>query len=259
MLTVTPRVIRAVAVIFGLSIAAPGLAQDKMAHISTLDWPPYTGSELPSGGATTEVVRQAFEKAGYKTDVAYRPWKRAIDMAKDGKDGVIAYFPGYHCRHQEGFVASEPIGNGPLGFAENKDAPITWDSLDSIGEQQLKIGTVLGYANTDEFDQKVGTGWILAVPSNDDITNLKKLARKRIDAAVIDKFVLEYLKATDPSLKSSRKDLQFNARPLEDKTLFLCLRDDEAGRAMMADFNAGLAQVSADKIVENYFATAFSQ
>jgi polar amino acid transport system substrate-binding protein len=240
-------------------IASPGLAQDKTAHIATLDWPPYTGGDLPGGGATTEVVRQAFEKAGYTTEVAYRPWKRAIDMAKDGKDGVVAYFPGYHCRHQEGFASSEPIGNGPLGFAEHADAPITWDSLDSIGEQQLKIGTVLGYANTDEFDQKVGTGWILAVPSNDDITNLKKLARKRIDAAVIDKFVLEYLKATDPSLKSSRKDLQFNARPLEDKTLFLCFRDDEAGRAMMADFNAGLAQVSADKIVENYFATAFSQ
>jgi len=240
-------------------IASPALAQDKTALISTLDWPPYTGSDLPEGGATTEVVRQAFEKAGYKTDVAFRPWKRAIDMAKDGKDGVIAYFPGYHCRHQEGFVASEPIGNGPLGFAEHKDAPITWDSVDSIGKQQLKIGTVLGYANTDEFDQKVGTGWILAIPSNDDLTNLKKLARKRIDAVVIDKFVLEYLKATEPSLKSNRQDIMFNELPLEDQTLYLCFRDDEAGRAMLAEFNAGLAQVNADQIAENYFATAFSQ
>ena len=140
----------------------PVSAQEGTAHVATLDWPPYTGADLPSGGATTKVVRQAFEKMGLRTDVAYRPWKRAIDMAKDGKDGVVAYYPGYHCRHQEGFVASEPIGNGPLGFAENADAPITWDSLDSIGQQQLKIGTVLGYANTDEFDQKVGTGWIIA-------------------------------------------------------------------------------------------------
>ena len=254
-----PRTIHAIAVFCALSIATQGLAQDKTAHISTLDWPPYTGGDLPSGGATTEVVRQAFEKAGYETDVAYRPWKRAIDMAKDGKDGVIAYFPGYHCRHQEGFVASEPIGNGPLGFAEHVDAPITWDSLDSIGEQRLKIGTVLGYANTDEFDKKVGTGWIHAIPSNDDLTNLKKLARKRIDAAVIDKFVLEYLKATEASLKSSRQSLKFNARPLEDKTLYLCFRDDEAGRAMLAEFNSGLAKVNADQIAENYFATAFAQ
>ncbi len=249
----------AAAMLFTLLVSPPVLAQDQTAHVSTLDWPPYTGGDLPGGGATTEVVRQAFEKVGYTVDVSYRPWKRAIDMAKDGKDGVIAYFPGYHCRHQDGFLTSEPIGNGPLGFAENTDAPIAWDSLDSLGEQQLKIGTVLGYANTDEFDQKVGTGWILAVPSNDDLTNLKKLARKRIDAAVIDKFVLEYLKATEASLKSSRENLRFNARPLEDKTLYLCFRDDEVGRDLHAKFNAGLAQVNADEIVDTYFSTAFTQ
>ncbi len=67
---------------------------------------------------------------------------------------------------------------------------MTWKDLADIGDQKLKIGTVLGYANTDEFDAKVGTGWIHAIPSNDDVTNLKKLVRKRIDAVVIDKLVL---------------------------------------------------------------------
>jgi len=252
------RNLGSIAIFIAIVVASPVSGQDNTAHIATLDWPPYTGGDLPKGGATTEVVRQAFKQAGYEIDVDYRPWKRAIDMAKTGKDGVIAYFPGYHCHHQEGFVASKPIGNGPLGFAENADAPITWDSLDSIGEQQLKIGTVLGYANTDEFDQKVGTGWIIAIPSNDDLTNLKKLARKRIDAAVIDRFVLEYLKATEPSLKKSRDKLQFNSRPLEEKTLYLCFRDDEAGRAMLEKFNAGLEKVDPDGIADKYFATAFS-
>ncbi len=135
-------------------------------------------------------MRAAFAKVGYEINVAYRPWKRAIDMAKKGTDGGIAYFPGYHCHHREDFVASEPIGNGPLGFAKHVDAPMTWKDLADIGDQKLKIGTVLGYANTDEFDAKVGTGWIHAIPSNDDVTNLKKLVRKRIDAVVIDKLVL---------------------------------------------------------------------
>lgn len=242
-----------------LLVTGPSYAQDRTVYLSTLDWQPYTGSKLPLGGATTEVIRAAFANADYQIEVAYRPWKRAIDMSAKGTDGVIAYFPGYHCNHREGFIASEPIGNGPLGFAEHVEAPITWDSLDSIGEQQLKIGTVLGYANTDEFDAKVGTGWIIAIPSNDDITNLRKLMRKRIDAVVIDKFVLEYLKATNPSLSKGRENLQFNARPLEDKTLYLCFRDDEAGHAMLQVFNEGLTKVNADEIMGNYFATAFSQ
>lgn len=245
-------------IVVALLLAGSLQAQDQTAHVSTLDWPPYTGSDLPRGGATTEVVRQAFEAAGLQIEVAYRPWKRAIDMAQKGTDDVIAYFPGYHCRHQEGFVASEPIGSGPLGFAEHADKPITWATVDSLGEQQLKIGTVLGYANTDEFDAKVGTGWIIAIPSPDDITNLKKLARKRIDAVVIDKFVLEYLKATEPSIKNAREKLVFDERPLEDKTLYLCFRDDVDGHAMLEQFNAGLQKVNPDRIAEEYFATAFA-
>ncbi len=62
-----------------MPVASPGpaAAQDKIVSVSTLDWPPYTGSELPRGGATTEAVRAAFAKVGYEINVAYRPWKRA--------------------------------------------------------------------------------------------------------------------------------------------------------------------------------------
>ena len=253
------RILRCFAVsILACGLSSPGLAADVVVRVSTLDWPPYTGKGLPLGGATTEVVRAAFEKAGHQIEVEYRPWKRAIDMAKRGTDEVIAYFPGYHCRHQEGFVPSEPIGNGPLGFAEHVEAPITWKSVDDIGEQQLKIGTVRGYANTDEFDAKVGTGFVLAVPSNDDTTNLKKLMRKRIDAVVIDKLVLEYLKATEASLKDGAGMLRFNAKPLEDKTLYLCFRDDPEGKKFMQIFNSGLVEIDIESIVDSYFATAFS-
>ena len=242
-----------------ISVASIAYAQESVVHVSTLDWPPYTGSGLPHGGATTEVVRSAFVQADQSVDVKFRPWKRAIDMAAKGTEEVVAYFPGYHCKHQDGFIASEPIGNGPLGFAENVDAPISWTNVDSLGDQQLKIGTVLGYANTDEFDAKVGTGWIIAIPSNDDVTNLKKLARKRIDATVIDKLVLEYLKATEPSLAAHGDNLRFNAKPLEEKTLYLCFRDDEEGRAALDIFNSGLAKVNVDEVVSEYFATAFAQ
>jgi len=244
--------------ILAWGLSGSGSVAGEVVRVSTLDWPPYTGKDLPLGGATTDVVRAAFEKVGHEVEVEYRPWKRAIDMAKKGTDEVVAYFPGYHCHHREGFVASEPIGNGPLGFAEHIEAPMTWKSLDDIGEQQLKVGTVLGYANTDEFDTKVGTGYILAIPSNDDLTNLKKLLRKRIDAVVIDKLVLEYMKATETSLRNNADKLQFNAKPLEDKTLYLCFRDDEKGHTLMRVFNEGLEQIDIEKIVDSYFATAFT-
>lgn len=224
--------------------------------VTTLEWPPYTSTTLPQGGATTAVVQKAFEQVGLQSMVKTLPWKRAISDAKNNAES-IAYFPGYHCRHVEGFVASEPIGYGPLGFVENSEAPVTWSSLDDLGEQKLSIGTVLGYANTDEFDEKAGTGWIKVVPAKDDITNLRKLLRKRIDAAVIDKLVLSYLLATEEKLKNTSDVLVFDEKPLEEKTLYLCFIDDENGRELRDKFNEGLAQLDIQEIVDNYFDQEF--
>ncbi|WP_298818297.1 ABC transporter substrate-binding protein [uncultured Roseibium sp.] len=248
------------ALLFGLLFAL-GFSEGRTADadsltVTTLEWPPYTSEVLPKGGATTEVVRQAFAAVETDINVAILPWKRAISLAKDDAN-AIAYFPGYHCRHVDGFIASDPIGNGPLGFAENVKAPVVWNDVDDIGEQKLKVGTVLGYANTDEFDEKAGTGWIRAIPAPDDITNLRKLARQRIDVAVIDKLVLSYLLATEDSLEGLTDTLVFNERPLEDKTLYLCFNDNDAGRALRDKFNDGLAQIDVDLIVEKYFENEF--
>mgnify|MGYP001795416290 CR=1 FL=1 len=235
--------------------AAPVLAETKLS-VTTLEWPTYKSENLPRKGVTTAVVERAFEEAQMDVKVATLPWKRAISVAKDDAK-AIAYFPGYHCRHVDGFIPSDPIGNGPLGFAQNTDTPITWQDVDDIGEQKLKVGTVLGYANTDEFDEKAGTGWVRAIPAPDDVTNLRKLARKRIDMAVIDKLVLSYLLATEETLESYADILEFNAKPLEEKTLFLCFNDTDDGREMRDMFNAGLAKVDIDGLVENYFKTEF--
>lgn len=239
-----------------LTLATMQSSSAESLTVTTLEWPPYTSAILPKGGATTEVVRQAFDVVGTEIDVAILPWKRAISMAKEDQNSV-AYFPGYHCRHVDGFVPSAPIGNGPLGFAENVGSPVTWENVDDIGKQKLKVGTVLGYANTDEFDEKAGTGWIRAIPAPDDVTNLRKLARQRIDIAVIDKLVLSYLLATEDSLSDLSETLIFNERPLEDKTLYLCFNDDEAGRALRDKFNEGLAKVDVEDIVESYFQDEF--
>lgn len=240
-----------------LAISAPlQVSANDRVSVSTLEWPPYTSETLPKGGATTEVVRQAFAAAGLELDVIVLPWKRTIAAAKDDAN-VLAYYPGYHCRHVEGFIASEPIGFGLLGFVENADAPVTWTSIDDIGEQKLKVGTVLGYANTDEFDEKAGTGWVRAIPAPDDLTNLRKLSLQRIDMAVIDKLVLSYLIASEPTLAGKEDELVFNARPLETKTLYLCFNDDEEGQAWRDRFNAGLETVNTEAVVESYFKNEF--
>ena len=236
----------------GGSVAAAQEKQADTVTLSTTEWPPYTGEALDEGGAVSQVIREAFAQNGYQVRVIYRSWPRSIEMARKGLDDVVAYYPGYHCRHRDGFVASEMIARSPLGFAEHVDAPLVWDSLDDIGERKLKIGVVRGYTNTDEFDAKAGMGWIHAIASDDDARNLRKLLRKRIDAAVVDKVVLQYLTGTDEVLKTEPDALLFNRKPLEEKSLYLCFRDDSEGRRLMGIFNAGLAGLDSAGSIESY-------
>lgn len=237
--------------------AGQAIAEEKVVHLSSLDWPPFAGPGLPGGGATTEVIRAAFETAGYKIKVSYHTWPKAIANARKGIEGVVAYYPGYHCQHRSGFIASRSIGTSPLGFAEHIEAPLVWDTLDDIGERKLKIGTVQGYTNTDEFDAKVGTGWIHAIPSKTDTVNLKKLLRKRIDAAVIDRFVFTYLTRRESSLNGHGGKLRFNEKLLENKTFHLCFRSDETNSRILREFDKGLERLDGNRIVEDYIAATF--
>ena len=59
-------------------------------------------------------------------------------------------------------------------------------------------------------------------------------------------------------MRAAGFDLRYET-PLEDKTLYLCLRADETGRTLKHIFNAGLEQIDSEAIVKDYFATAFSQ
>lgn len=137
-------------------------------HIATLEWPPYTGENLPEGV-------QPPRSRGRPSNV---PVTRRRCPSCPGV-APLQWPPA-------------TIGTGPLGFAENAEAPLEWETLDDIVEQGLAIGTVRGYANTDEFDNLVDDEVLHAIAASDDITNLRKLLRERIDAAVIDQNVMAY-------------------------------------------------------------------
>lgn len=225
---------------------------DPAVHIATLNWPPYTGRNLPRGGAASAVVRAAFAEVDRRVRIRYWPWNRAIAKAKSGTKQIVGYFPGYHCHHDENsdFIASQPMGTAPLGFAEHVNADYSWRTLDDLS--RLRIGTVVGYANTKAFDERVENGEIRVITSNDDATNLSKLVKKQVDYAAIDKYVMKYLLKTDPDLRKNRDVLKFDEHELEIKKLYICFRDDSQGRKMRAIFNRGLDRIEAHSMLKSY-------
>jgi polar amino acid transport system substrate-binding protein len=224
------------------AISASAMAEN--INLASLDWPPYTGETLIKQGISSQVVNAVFEKAGLSAKFKFLPWQRAVDTARSDT-AFVGYFPEYEDPSSP-CLFSEPIGTGPLGFAEQSAKPITWNTLNDL--KNIKIGVVAGYVNTAEFDQMVSAGTLKADVATSDELNLLKLANGRFDLAVVDQNVMQYLLQTSQKLKPLASKLQFNSKLLENKTLHVCFTNSPAGKQALAQFNAAVKQVDISQL-----------
>ena len=126
-----------------------------------------------------------------------------------------------------------------------------WKTLDDL--KGLRIGVVDGFVNTAEFDAMVASGELNVDSSMEDITNIKKLALGRLDLAVIDKRVFNFLMQSEPSLREFKDKVVFNDKLLELKGLYVCFLRTEKGRRLVKIFNEGLGKVDWQSVQEEYF------
>jgi polar amino acid transport system substrate-binding protein len=242
----------ALGLVLGL-VTASLPAQDKTVVLTSLEWPPYTSASLPGGGAAALVAAEAFRAMGYQLKVTFLPWNRAVEDAK-ADAGVAGYFPEYDSvENRAAFAYSDALGSGPLGFVERKDAPVAWTTLADL--QSKTIGVVNGYINTEAFDAMVAKRQLRVDPVVDDATNVVKVANGRMPLAVIDRNVLTFLVNNDKVVIPYRGAVQFNARILEDKKLFVCFKKGKVGEEWAKIFNEGLKKINAEKILRDGLAT----
>jgi polar amino acid transport system substrate-binding protein len=228
-----------------LTSIAPAVMAESI-HLASLDWPPYTGEKLPGQGVSSQVVKAVFAKAGDNVEFTFLPWQRAVDTARSNPT-FVGYFPEY-TDPSSPCLFSEPIGSGPLGFAEQTAKPIHWSALTDLSS--FKIGVVAGYVNTTDFDKMVASGELKADSATSDELNLLKLAHGRFDLAVVDQNVMQYLLKTSPKLKPQAAKLQFNSQLLEEKTLHVCFTNSPAGKLALERFNDALKEVDIQQLNE---------
>lgn len=224
------------------TVNIPSQADEGTVHLTSLDWPPYTGPQLQDGGCLTLLVKQAFEVSGLTASVDFYPWSRTIAQVRDSHSQHLGFFPAYYSAERErDYYMTDPLGEGPIGLIERKDLPIVWNTLSDLAGK--RIGVVQDYINTAEFDALASSGKLVVEAVVSDTLNIRKMIGNRIDTAVIDKHVFHHLLDTDPDLAAGKTLLQFNPKPLESKKLYLYFRRTPEGLALRDRFNTGLKQV----------------
>jgi len=222
-------------------------AEPDRVQLATLDWKPYVSEELPNGGLTTEIVREAFRRAGFRVEIHVMPWIRVL--AEVEKGAFDAMYPAYHSKTRARVYAlSDPIATGPLVLCKRSDRPIRYRSLEDL--RPFRIGVVRGYVNTPEFDAADDLQKEIV---NSDKQNLLKVLTGRIDLAVIDKYTALHIIET--SIPRAEGKLDFLEPPLQVKTLHVGFCRERRGCSeRLKAFNRALDEMKRDGSVQDIYA-----
>lgn len=214
--------------------------------VASLEWPPYTSSEMDGQGYLIAIVKRVFEEAGYEIEVLFMPWTRVLQQLEKGMiDAAASAYPTDERKRK--YLISNPYAHAPLGFFKMKDRAITFSKVEDLKPYTIGVGR--GYAHTPEFDHAT---FLKKEIVGKVEQNFLKLIAGRIDLAAGDRangfYVLSKLisETDDPKKKKALSQIEFLYPPLVDFTLHVLIsRKIPNGEAIVKDFNAALTRLDA--------------
>jgi len=219
----------------------------KVITITSGEYAPWVGRDLPHGGFINHIIALAFAKSGYKVQFRFLPWKRAYDEVKMGVYPASSYWYDSTGRSAN-FVQSKPIFTESVYFIYNKAKPLKkWNTLDDL--KGFTIGATDGFTYTKGFWDRVKNKKLNVELTTSDDLNLRKLMSGRVDLVPIERHVAYHLILKDYG-KQALKKIDFNPKPLvvkTDRLLFSKKYPDVL--TLVSAFNKGLAIIQKEGVI----------
>ena len=221
-----------------LCLTLPCWAGDRQVRIVSLELPPDAGSQLEARGMCIEIIKSAFQRAGYEAKIEFYAWQRAVEMAKRGMADCIGNL-WYTDRREEWFAYSDSLGiPSRVGFFKSKALDIRFSGYKELAP--YTIGYIHGFAYSREFFKET-TGFrkiVYYTPAE----LIEALVIKRIDLALTMKRNGEFLLTNHFS--EHRAAFGFMDPPIEVRDEFLGFSKKSRGyQKKLIDFNQGLARI----------------
>jgi polar amino acid transport system substrate-binding protein len=209
--------------------------------MTTVDWPPFYGANLPKNGPVTEIAVEAFRRSGHTATITFQPWARALHSGQTKKVDVV--MGAYYTRERAMTIHySAPVMRVEIGIIAPKSTKI--DSFKNLRElSKYSIGVSKGWANSPEFD---AADFLKKDTSRNPSTNLKKLIHGRIDMMVMSLEVFKYELKTE-GLSNNSDDYKVIHPILSNSCLHMLVHKDiEGNKELIDDFNKGLKSMKLD-------------
>jgi polar amino acid transport system substrate-binding protein len=172
-------------------ILIPVIAIADTVKFITVDWPPFFAGDLPKGGFTVEIARQALSRKGHKMTITFAPWKRAAFSTRKGEyHGLFGCW--LNDEYRTNFNASEEVmANGDGHFLA-----LQGDNYYNLRPENIlgkRVGIVRGYAVSETLEALFASGQVTRIEVNrvTQLLNMIQL-KDRIDLILENESVIKY-------------------------------------------------------------------
>jgi polar amino acid transport system substrate-binding protein len=230
---------------------APATAQTPQTiRFAAEEWPPFVSDSLPDDGLSGAMLRAVLDRLGYTARIDYFPWKRTMELGLNDSR-YAGFLAVWRTPEREKLCHfSTPVGDTLTVLAYLKDKPVRAAQLADLAG--VRIGTVAGFANGEEFDALARQGRLDVEEGVNDETNLRKLLARRYPAILIERRVLRHLLAT--RFKSVDRELiAVNERLFRARTVHICFKRTQAGLVQQRAFNDAARGVDFTQVEKDYW------
>ncbi|MBN2653188.1 MAG: transporter substrate-binding domain-containing protein [Spirochaetales bacterium] len=192
-------------------------------RITSLDWQPYSGSDMATLGNSIQKLKGLLAKEGITLEVDFFPWLRSQQLAKTEK--YIGYFPAWPEEVADGFVASLPVDWSEIGILKQTGKSISYKDMDDLFKN-YKVGIVSTYEYPKEIADAMKKYPKNVDESPDEVSLLKKLSAGRFQVAITDPNVMMYLAS-----REGISNIEVLVQVVVKKELVIALRNDPDNQA----------------------------
>jgi polar amino acid transport system substrate-binding protein len=236
----------------GLLLTVPALAaQPPVLRFATEEWPPFFSRSLPGEGLTGTLVGAVVARMGHAGRIDYFPWKRAMELGlRDPRyAGVVAMLR--NPEREKLCHFSSAVGSRQMVLAYLKERPVSAAALTDL--RGMRIGTVAGYSNGEQFDALVRSRVLDAEEGLNDQINLRKLFAQRFPAIVIEKRMLRYLLAAGNYTPAARNRVEIVENLFAVRSVHVCFQHTPLGLKRQQAFDEAARTLDLTRIERDYW------
>jgi len=206
-------------------------------YIVSEDFPPLKMAQAENGlhGYDYDLVTRIFDELGFKTDIYFLPWPRALDDIKKGS-ALGALSCAYTEERAKLMHFRTPLGQFTTGFfaKAQSDLPAP-ESLKSV--KGYDVGAVKGRASMDSLKS---TG-LNPLPANDPTSALRMLEAERFDYLYLNQETGQF------KARQHKMEEQFVFHPIAKQDVYFCFNKRYPGvEDIMDAFEQKLTQFQKD-------------